>query len=239
MAARAFRVAWTAVSLIVIECMVAGLAAFPVVLLWWLELTWTVATPWLRITLLSLTLFPSYVVFALGFMLFSAAVVRALGWRTKPNAAMRIRDVDWDLLHWVRYVAASHLVRLVAGTLFRATPVWTFYLRLNGARAGRRVYVNSLSIMDHNLLAFGEGTVIGADVHLSGHTVEHGVVHTAGVRLGKNVTLGTGSVIGIGVDIGDDAQIGALSLVPKHTTLTGGGVYVGIPIHPPDEPRVA
>jgi acetyltransferase-like isoleucine patch superfamily enzyme len=232
MLARAWRIAWTLLTFIVVEGIVAGVAALPVTWLWLWLLVRTSHLPWLRITSVSLALFPSYVLFALLFMFLSALAARGMRWRTEPAAAMRIRDIDWNLLHWLRYVALSHLVRLVAGTLFRATPLWTFYLRLNGVRAGRRVYVNSLSVMDHNLLELGEGTVVGADVHLSGHTVEDGIVYTAPVRIGRNVTLGTGSVIGIGVVIGDGAQIGALSLVPKHTTLPGGAVYIGIPVHP-------
>ena len=39
-------------------------------------------------------------------------------------------------------------------------------------------------------------------------------------------------MIEIGVEIGSDAQVGALSLVPKHTKLKGGVVYVGIPAIP-------
>jgi acetyltransferase-like isoleucine patch superfamily enzyme len=232
MAARAWRITWTVLSFIVVECIVAGLAMLPVTLLWVWLLHNTSDVAWVRLTSMSLLLLPSFVLVAILFMMLSALAARAMGWRTEPAAAMRIQDVDWTLLHWLRYVALSHLVRVVAGSLFRATPVWTFYLRLNGARAGPRVYVNSLSLMDHNLLEFGEGTVVGADVHLSGHTVEDGVVYTAPVRIGRNVTLGTGSVIGIGVVIGDGAQIGALSFVPKHTMLPGGAVYFGIPVHP-------
>ena len=71
--------------------------------------------------------------------------------------------------------------------------------------------------------------LIGGDVHLSGHTVEGGLVKTAPMRLGNHVTAGLGSVIGIGVSIGSDVQIGALSLVPKHVTLDGGRIYVGVP----------
>jgi carbonic anhydrase/acetyltransferase-like protein (isoleucine patch superfamily) len=76
--------------------------------------------------------------------------------------------------------------------------------------------------------------VIGANVHLSGHTVEAGVVKTARVRFGDRVTIGLGSVIEIGVEIGSDSQVGALSFVPKHTRLEGGVVYAGAPAVPLD-----
>jgi acetyltransferase-like isoleucine patch superfamily enzyme len=92
------------------------------------------------------------------------------------------------------------------------------------------VYVNSLFVSDHNLLEFADDVVIGSEVHLSGHTVEGGVVKTARVRLGRDVTIGIGSVVDIGVTIGDGTQIGALSFVPKHTALESGGVYAGIPV---------
>jgi acetyltransferase-like isoleucine patch superfamily enzyme len=140
--------------------------------------------------------------------------------------------MDWPLLRWARYVASIHLVRVIAGTLVRGTPLWTSHLRLNGARLGKRVYVNSLSVGDYNLIECGDDVVIGAAVHLSGHTVEAGVVKTARVRLGSNVTVGVGSVIEIGVEIGSDAQVGALSFVPKHMKLEGGIVYAGAPAIP-------
>jgi acetyltransferase-like isoleucine patch superfamily enzyme len=230
--ARALRLAWAIATFLIVEWVVWSAAALPVVLLWMFALQWTATTAWLRITILALMIFPSYILFALMFMLLSAVAMRVTGWRTPPDAAMRIRDLEWNLLTWVRYLAATHLVRVLSGTILRATPIWTVYLRLNGARAARRVYVNSLAVIDHNLLEFGEGTVVGADVHLSGHTVEHGVVFTGRVRTGRDVTLGTGSVIGIDVDVGDGAQVGALSLVPKHSRLAAHTVYFGIPVHP-------
>lgn len=103
-------------------------------------------------------------------------------------------------------------------------------MKLNGARIGAGVYINSLSISDHNMLEFGDGVVIGESVHLSGHTVEGGVVKTGRVRLGRGVTVGLGSMIGIGVEAGDACQIGALSVVPKYTKLEPGAIYAGVPV---------
>jgi len=108
--------------------------------------------------------------------------------------------------------------------------LWTVYLRLNGARIGRGVYINSLFVSDHNLLEIGDGVVIGSEVHMSGHTVEAGVVKTAQVRVGPAATIGLGAVIDIGVTVGARTQIGALSLVAKYTTLDADAVYAGIPV---------
>jgi non-ribosomal peptide synthetase-like protein len=143
---------------------------------------------------------------------------------------MRIGDLEWPLLNWVRYVAASHLVRVFAGALFCGSPIWTWYLRLNGARIGRRVFVNTVFVSDHNLLELGDDVIVGADVHLSGHTVERGAVKTGRVRVADGVTIGLGSVIDIDVEIGPGCQVGALSLVPKHARLDADAVYVGIPV---------
>lgn len=191
---------------------------------------WKLPAPWVRIVFLSMAFVPAYILFAVALMCLSAASTRLLGWRSPVNAQLRLKDFEWPLLDWGRYQIATHLVRVFAGAPFRASPLWTMYLRLNGARVGRGVFVNTLAVADHCLLEFGDGTIVGSDVHISGHTVEGGVLKTAALRVGRNVTIGVESVVGIGVDIGDDCQIGALSFVPKYARLEPGGVYAGIPV---------
>jgi len=115
------------------------------------------------------------------------------------------------------------------GTLLRSTPVWTMYMRLNGARLGRNVWVNSLGVSDHSLLEFGDGVVIGAGVHLSAHTVEHGVVRLAPIRIGAGSTIGVNAHVEIGVELGPGCQIGSMAMVPKFSRLPGPGIYVGVP----------
>jgi serine acetyltransferase len=227
---RAFwRIVWTVATIIVVQTLIVALSLLPVAIVWSYLVSLS-ATPNLRLLIFLVAVAPSYAFFVLTLMPVSAVVTRALGWRSPQDVEMRIADMEWPLLDWVRYMAAIHLVRLLAGMLVRGTPVWTAYLRLSGARIGRRVYINTLGLSDYNLLEFGDDVVIGADVHLAGHTVEDGVVKTGSVRLGTGVTVGVGSVVEIGVSAGDGCQIGALSFVPKHTTLESGGVYVGIPV---------
>lgn len=233
------RVGCTLVFIVIVEAVVCAAAALPIVVFWSALTDWTSPNPMARVVTYSVLLVPSYVAFALALLAVSAAANRLTGACTPPDAAMRISDMGWPLMRWARYMVASHLVRVLAGSLFRGSSIWTAYLWLNGANVGKRVYVNSLFVSDHNLLEFGDDVVIGSEVHLSGHTVEGGVVKTGRVRLGRGVTIGLGSVIDIGVTVGDGCQVGALSLVPKHTTLDAQSTYAGIPVRRLDDHSAA
>jgi serine acetyltransferase len=231
------RAAFAILTILVVEVSVCGVSAtIPALLL--LSLAQTIDSSLWRVVALAMAAMPAYVLFALCLVTVSSTVTRLTGARTPPDTEMRIADMSWPLLQWARYMAASHVVRLFVGVMFRGTPIWTLYLRLNGARFGRRVYVNSLFLSDHNLLTFGHDVVIGGEVHLSGHTVEGGVVKTGRVTLGDGVTIGLCSVVDIDVEIGARAQIGALSFVPKHARLEPGEVYVGIPVKPLHPPAI-
>ncbi len=230
-AARTGRVIWTLVSIFCVESLVFGLSGLPAFLFWTWALTWA-TPPWplVRPVVLAMSLVPAYLSFAVTLIVLSAASTRLLGWRTVPDGSWRLADLEWPLLDWSRYMISTHVVRVLVGTFFRSSPLWTWYMRLNGAQIGKAVYINSLSISDHNMLEFGDGVVIGENVHLSGHTVEGGLVKTGRVRLGRGVTVGLGSMVGIGVEAGERCQIGALSVVPKNTRLDAGALYVGVPV---------
>ena len=223
-----WRVGCTVVAIVVVQVAVFALALLPIAALW--TMLARIEDQLLRAVVYGVVAAPSYVLFAVLLIVVSPLASRLTGARTPENAELRLADLDWPLMRWARAAVATHLVRVVAGSLFRGSPVWGLYFRLAGARVGRRVYVNTVEAGDYNLLEVGDDSVIGADVHLSGHTVEGGVLKTGRVRLGRNVTVGVGSVIGIGVEAGDGAQVGALSFVPKYMRLEAGGVYVGIPV---------
>jgi acetyltransferase-like isoleucine patch superfamily enzyme len=227
---KVWRIGWTVLSICVVQGVVCGVAVLPVVVAWMRLDAWLPARVAVRATVFGFLIIPSYVVFALGLMVLSAVATRVTRVRTPADTEMRIAEIGWPLMRWVQYMVAIRVVRVLAGPLFCGSPIWTAYLRLNGARLGRRVFVNSLFISDHNLLECGNDVVIGGEVHLSGHTVEGGVVKTARVRLGHDVTVGLGSIIDIGVDVGPHSQIGAMSFVPKHTKVPAGSVYAGVPV---------
>ena len=83
----------------------------------------TASAPIARLLLFSVAIAPSYVLFALCVMIVSPLTMRLLRWQTPPDAEMRIADMDWALLRWVRFGASIHLVRVIAGTLVRGYTV--------------------------------------------------------------------------------------------------------------------
>jgi acetyltransferase-like isoleucine patch superfamily enzyme len=233
---RAWRFAWTLASVFVVESLILGLALLPAALFWRLHLGALagLATSALGIVVLSMALVPAYLIFALALMGLSAGATALLGWRPRPNARMRIADLEPELADWARYGIISHVVRVLVGPMLRNTPLWVTYMRANGARIGRRVWVNSLDVTDHCLLDLGDDVVIGAGAHLSGHTVERGVVLTAPVVLGAGSVVGVNCHVEIDVVTGPGCQIGSLAMVPKGSRLEGGRTYVGVPVHPVD-----
>jgi serine acetyltransferase len=215
---------------VLVESAVCTVAALPAAAVIGALVAATVTEPFLRIAALSAAAMPAYALFALLLMPVSAIAQRLTGSRSPANETMCIREMTWPLMRWVRCMVSLHIVRLFSGQLFRGTPIWSVYLRMCGARIGRGVYINTLGLSDYHLLSLGDNVVVGADAHVSGHTVEAGLVKTGPVTLGAGVTVGVGAIVEIDVEIGDGAQVGALSFVPKHTRLEGNTVYAGIPV---------
>jgi acetyltransferase-like isoleucine patch superfamily enzyme len=233
------RVTWTVFSIFIVETVVFGLSVLPAFTFWTWTMTWVPDPMILRPAVVAMSLVPAYLVFAFALVALSALSTKVCGWRTAPNGMWKLRDLEWPLLDWSRYMISTHVVRVLVGTFFRASFLWSLYLRWNGAKIGRGVHINSLSISDHNMLEFGDGVVIGENVHLSGHTVEGGMVKTGTVKLSRFVTVGLGSMVGINVEAGEKCQIGAMSVVLKGTRLDADSVYVGVPVRKIDRTSAA
>ncbi len=230
--------AWTTVSCFVVVSAVFAVSVLPALLFYRWHLELAIRPETVRLLLLAAAFIPAYALFAVVYMTLSAWSCNLLGWRPPDRADLVIAELSRPLRNWARYAIMGHLVRVLAGTFFRSTPVWVWYMRRNGARVGRHVWINSLQVGDECLLDIGDEVVIGSGVHLSGHTVERGMVRLAPIVLGSGTVVGVGSQVGIGVTTGVGTQIGALSVVPKHETLEAGRVYAGIPARPVDR-RVA
>lgn len=227
---QALRFGWTILSIFVVESLLVGFSALPAVLFFEWHRGLELAPRWVEVLVLVMSLIPSYLIFAVLLMVASAWSMRLLGWRPPANAELSIADLERDLCNWARYMISTYVVRTLAGPFTQATLLWTWYMRLNGASIGRRVWVNSLGVTDHCNISLGDDSVIGAGVHMSAHTVERGIVKIAPVSVGAGSTVGVGSHVQIGVSIGERCEVGSMSVIPKFVELKGPGRFAGIPI---------
>ena len=88
---------------------------------------------------------------------------------------------------------------------------------------GRHVYANfNLTLVDDGPIAIGDNTMIGPNVTIA--TASHpkdaglrrkGLQFNRTVRIGSNCFLASGVIVCLGVSIGDDAIIGAGSVVTR------------------------
>ncbi len=240
---KVLRVTYGATSLVLVESIVFGLSAMPGLFTFRfiLDTFSGVFGGYFETALLGIAFVPAYLVFAMALMFFTPMATTLLRWRSVPGR-YRVADFEWGLIRWGQYNAAIHLVHLFAGGVLRSTPLWTAFLRLNGAQIGRDVHINTLNVYDHNQLEIGDHSVVGSDVKMSGHVGERGEILIAPIRLGERVTIGTNTIVYPGVTVGAGTAVGAMSLVLKGATLEPDCVYAGVPvqrIRGPDKDRIA
>ena len=100
-------------------------------------------------------------------------------------------------------------------------------------RIGRNVFINACCcFQDQGGISIGNGTLIGHRVVIA--TINHGLRpeermdhHIAPVRVGRNVWIGSGSILLPGVTIGDGATVAAGAVVTKD--VPEGAVVGGVP----------
>jgi non-ribosomal peptide synthetase-like protein len=145
----------------------------------------------------------------------------------------RPREIRIWSLAYFRFWLVKALMRTSPLSLMTGSPLTTFYLRAMGAKVGRNVMImtNRLPICT-DLLTIGEGTVIRKDVMLNGYRAHGGVIQVGGVTLGKEVTVGEGSVLDINTSMGDRSQLGHRSTLYTGQAVPAGERWHGSPGRP-------
>lgn len=187
---------------------------------------WQVETPYNE--LLLLLMFP----LKYGAMAVVAALaVVALKWLVMGRYRPQERPL-WSPFVWrtemitgsYEYLAKPLLIGALAGTPFLA-----WYLRLLGARIGKRVYLNSTEITEFDLVDIGDDAAINFDATLQTHLFEDRVMKMSTVRIGERASVGSDSLVLYDTEIGAGAKLGDLSLLMKGEVLPPETAWVGIP----------
>ncbi len=103
-----------------------------------------------------------------------------------------------------------------------------FILRTTGLKIGKNVFIAVNVNIDPffpELIEIGDNTVIGYGCVITAHELLPNEFRTGKIKIGKNVLIGTRSVILPNVTIKDNSKVSAMSLVNKNVD----GFYGGVP----------
>ncbi len=143
----------------------------------------------------------------------------------------------WSLFVW-RVELVNALYEFLAGPLaldaLRGTPLLPWYFRLLGARIGRRVYVQTIGLLEFDLVQVGDRVALNDDCILQTHLFEDRVMKASGLRIGDGCGLGACSVVLYESKMENGSRLDALSLLMKGETLPAGTAWAGAPAAWPD-----
>lgn len=204
-----------------------GLSLFPMIgLFWWVWHAMAPHAPWLKLLALSFSVGFGYFLFGTALILLCVLARTLLGFRIKPGL-YTIHSTD--TLSWMGYNMLILLANSAFLDVFRLSPFQTLFYRLMGAKVGTGVNVNTAGLADLAMLEIGDNVLIGGGVALICHASERGFIRLEPTKIGNNVSIGLGSVIMPGCEIGDGAAIAPMTFLPKGSRVPPRGYWGGNP----------
>ncbi len=187
--------------------------------------SWTQDHDLARLTGIALSLAALALVYPAMFVLSIAAKWLLLG-RIRPG-----RHRLWGFYYWRwwlthRILAATPLDYLVG------TPWLPIFLRLLGARIGRRVHLGTTAVSAFDLVDIGDEASVGLEARLTGYTLEDGWLEIGPICLGRRSHVGVRSVVATGARLEDGAVLEDLSLLPAGGRIPAGQRWTGSPARP-------
>jgi non-ribosomal peptide synthetase-like protein len=167
----------------------------------------------------------------IGFALGCGLTVVALKWlvmgRYKPTT-----QPLWSTFVWRTELVTSTYENLAVPNLLeplRGTMWLPVFLRLMGARIGKRCYMDTTDLTEYDLVRIGDDVALNDFAGLQTHLFEDRVMKVSGVDVGDRATIGSYAIVLYDAEIGADAQLGDLSVVMKGETLPPGTAWEGSP----------
>lgn len=141
----------------------------------------------------------------------------------------------WSSFIW-RNEVADCFVELVAAPWFTrnavGTPAIVWYLRAMGARIGHGVWCESYWLPEADLVRLGDNSTINRGCVVQTHLFHDRVMSLDDVELEPGATLGPNSVILPASTLGENATVGATSLVMRGEFVPAHAYFSGNPVIP-------
>jgi non-ribosomal peptide synthetase-like protein len=106
-------------------------------------------------------------------------------------------------------------------------PSW---LRLLGAKIGRRAEISTVSQISPKLTHIGDQSFFADGAMIGGRRVHRGLVQLAESRIGRRSFVGNGAILPVGTSLGDNSLLGVLSAPPaRYQRTPDGSEWLGSP----------
>jgi non-ribosomal peptide synthetase-like protein len=137
----------------------------------------------------------------------------------------------WGFQHF-RHWLAGRFMAISGATALAGTPLMPVYLRIMGAKVGKRCDLYTASFGCWDLISIGDDTSIGADTQLLGYRVENGYLIFGGVEVGSRCFIGNHSALDMNSKMEDDSQLDDQSMLPEGQIIPQGEGRRGSPAQP-------
>jgi non-ribosomal peptide synthetase-like protein len=156
------------------------------------------------------------------------ALAIAAKWLLIGRARAQVLPI-WSFAYF-RFWTAKQLMQLAPANAFAGTPLYNVYLRLLGAKIGRRAVVATSDVpITADLFSVGDDAVIARRAILPGCSAFGNRLHIDEIRLGRSAYVGEASVLDIRTAIGDFGQLGHASSLRSGQRVPEGKRYHGSP----------
>jgi len=148
----------------------------------------------------------------------------------------------WCLFVWrLEFVNALYefLATPLALEALQGTPMLPWYLRLLGARIGRRTYIETTGFLEWDLVEIGDRAALNEDCIMQTHLFEDRVLKASQLRVGAECEVGADSVVLYDSEMQDGSRLDAVSLLMKGERLPRETDWAGVPAASRNTTRVA
>ncbi|HDQ13839.1 MAG TPA: hypothetical protein ENN41_03380 [Sediminispirochaeta sp.] len=177
--------------------------------------------PFASTAFINYLLFGFYCGFALFAYYISSIFVIGVGMRVsslgiKPGRypAGSLMVTRWMIHNGFYGMAKTMFLPMIKGTGFA-----NLFFRIAGAKIGKRVRINSGSLVDCYLLELNDNVIVGGDAMITCHIVENNHLILERVKIKRDSLIGARSYITPGVEVGEKSIIGIFSYIRKGTKI--------------------
>ncbi len=108
--------------------------------------------------------------------------------------------------------------------------IFPYGLRLYGLKCGKNVHVATRTYVETaGLVEIGDNSFIGYNSVVTGHANENRAIEVLPTKIGRNVLIGTYSIVSPGAELGDNSVLGAKSALLKKQKMGSNEIWIGIP----------